>query len=460
MNERAGGKGVVVELLRNAVRPYAWGSRTAIPELLGGPVPAPHPQAELWLGAHPADPSVLMHADGAQTSLLEALRSDPSRHLGTRCAQRWGGRLPFLLKVLAAEEPLSLQAHPSAVQAAEGFAREEGRGVPRDAPERNYVDPSHKPELICALTELQALAGFRDPLRTVEFLEALDVRALEPYRAMLAAEPNADGLRTLFTTWITMPEAAMKAVLPGTLDACVALLRRDGVCGSSHTPPDDFRNDFRAPRGGDFRAPRGGDFRAECRVVLELAETYPGDVGVLAALLLNHVVLASGEAMYLPAGNLHTYLRGTGVEISANSDNVLRGGLTSKHIDVPELLRVLDFSSGALPVQRGEPVGPNETAYRTMAEEFQLTRLEWADGESTPVCLNSRWPQILLCTRGSAQLHSLDGSVTVRRGGSVWLAAEDPDVTLCPGPGPVQLFRALPGLAPLPAHPGPPLGAE
>ena len=162
-----------MELLRNAVRPYAWGSRTAIPELLGGPVPAPHPQAELWLGAHPADPSVLIHGDGAETSLLEALRADPYRHLGPRCVRRWGGQLPFLLKVLAAEEPLSLQAHPSAEQAAEGFAREEGRGVPRDAPERNYVDPSHKPELICALTELQALAGFRDPQRTVELLEAL-----------------------------------------------------------------------------------------------------------------------------------------------------------------------------------------------------------------------------------------------------------------------------------------------
>jgi mannose-6-phosphate isomerase len=445
----AGGKGGVVELLRNAVRPYAWGSRTAIPELLGGPVPAPHPQAELWLGAHPADPSVLMHGDGAETSLLEALRADPYRHLGPRCVQRWGGQLPFLLKVLAAEEPLSLQAHPSAEQAAEGFAREEGRGVPRDAPERNYVDPSHKPELICALTELQALAGFRDPQRTVELLEALDVPALDPYRVMLAAEPNADGLRTLFTTWITMPEPAMKAVLPPTLDGCVALLRRNGVWSSSSTP------------SGDFRAPRGGDFRAECRVILELAETYPGDVGVLAALLLNHVVLASGEAMYLPAGNLHTYLRGTGVEISANSDNVLRGGLTSKHIDVPELLRVLDFSYGALPVQRGEPVGPHETAYRTLAEEFQLTRLEWAHGESTPMCLHSRWPQILLCTQGSARLHSLDGgSVTVRRGGSVWLAADDPEVTVCPGPGPVQLFRALPGLAPLPAHLGPSFGSE
>jgi mannose-6-phosphate isomerase len=418
-----------VELLRNAVRPYAWGSRTAIAELLGGPLPAPHPQAELWLGAHPADPSVLLHADGAQTSLLEALSADPDHHLGTRCAQRWGGRLPFLLKVLAAEEPLSLQAHPSAEQAAEGFAREEARGIPRDAPERNYSDPNHKPELICALTELHALAGFRDPLRTVELLAALDVPALEPYRMMLAAEPNADGLRTLFTTWITMPEPAVKAVLPCTLDACVALLRRDGVCL-------------------DSRPLCGSDFRYECRVVLELAETYPGDVGVLAALLLNHIVLASGEAMYLPAGNLHSYLRGTAVEISANSDNVLRGGLTAKHIDVPELLRVLDFSYGELPVRRGERIGPQETAYRTPAEEFQLNRLEWADGESTPVLLRSSWPQILLCTRGSVELCSRDGGrVMVRRGGSVWLPAADPEITVSPRTGPVQLFRALPGLA-------------
>ncbi len=413
-----------MELLRNAVRPYAWGSRTAIAELLGGPVPAPHPQAELWLGAHPADSSVLLHADGGQTALLEALRADPARHLGTRCAARWGSRLPFLLKVLAAEEPLSLQAHPSAEQAAEGFAREEAQGVPRDAPERNYSDPSHKPELICALTEFHALAGFREPLRTVELLAALDAPPLEPYCLMLAAEPNADGLRTLFTTWITMPEPAVKALLPQILDACVALLRR------------------RDPRGA---SPQG--FRPECRVVLELAEAYPGDVGVLAALLLNDVVLAPGEAMYLPAGNLHSYLRGTGVEISANSDNVLRGGLTAKHMDVPELLRVLDFSSGELPVHRGERLGPHETAYRTPAEEFQLARLDWADGESTPFVLRSPAPQILLCTRGSAELRSRDGArVSLRRGGSVWLAATDPDVAVCPGTGPVQLFRAQPGL--------------
>lgn len=408
-----------MELLRNAVRPYAWGSRTAIAELLGDPVPAPHPQAELWLGAHPADSSVLLHADGRRTALVEALRADPRRHLGSCCAARWGSRLPFLLKVLAAEEPLSLQAHPSAAQAAEGFTREEALGIPRDAPDRNYTDASHKPELICALTELHALAGFRAPERTVELLAELDVPSLEPYRAMLAAEPNADGLRTVFTTWITMPEPGVKALLPQILDACVALLRR-----------------------------HGGHFRNECRVVLELAEAYPGDVGVLAALLLNHVVLASGVALYLPAGNLHSYLRGTAVEISANSDNVLRGGLTAKHIDVPELLRVLDFGYRELMVQSGQRVGPHETAYPTPAEEFQLTRLDWAPGEADPICLRSPCPQILLCTQGSVQLWSPDaGRVTVGRGASVWLAAADPDVTVCPGPGPVQLFRALPGLS-------------
>lgn len=412
-----------MELLGNVVRPYAWGSRTAIAELLGGPVPAPHPQAELWLGAHPADPSVLLHSDGAQTSLLEALHADPDWHLGSRCAAHWGRRLPFLLKVLAAEEPLSLQAHPSAEQAAEGFAREETLGIPRDAPERNYPDPNHKPELICALTEMHVLVGFRNPLCTVQLLAALDTPVLEPYRALLAATPNADGLRTVFTTWITMPQAAAEALIDPTLDACVHLLRQRDPC-------------------------RGTEIRTLVREILALGEAYPGDVGVLAALLLNHVVLAPGEALYLPAGNLHTYLRGTGIEIMANSDNVLRGGLTAKHVDVPELLRVLDFSHGDLRVLHGEPVGPHQVAYRTPAEEFLLTRLDWAAGESRPVLLRSSWPQILLCVRGSVRLCPRAGhSVTLRRGESVWLAAADPDVTVCPDAGPVRLFRALPGLA-------------
>ena len=153
-----------MELLRNAVRPYAWGSRTTIPELLGREVPAPHPEAELWMGAHPGDPSRVVGADGEERSLLELIEGDPQAHLGPECSQRWHNRLPFLLKILAVEEPLSMQAHPSAAQSAEGHAREEAAGIPRDAPNRNYPDPTAKPELVCALTEFHALAGFREPL--------------------------------------------------------------------------------------------------------------------------------------------------------------------------------------------------------------------------------------------------------------------------------------------------------
>lgn len=408
-----------MELLQGAVRPYAWGSRTVIAELLGAPVPAPHPQAELWLGAHPAAPSVLVGAGGGGTSLLAALQEDPERELGPACAARWGRRLPFLLKVLAADEPLSLQAHPSAEQAAEGFAREEARGIPRGAPERNYVDPQHKPELICALTDLHALAGFRDAERTVAMLTALDVPELTPYRKLLAGQPDADGLRALFTTWITLPQPAIDALLPPLLDGAVALLR-------AHGP-----------------------FSAECRTMLQLAEAHPRDVGVLGSTLLNHIVLAPGEALYLPAGKLHTYLHGTGVEIMANSDNVLRGGLTPKHVDVPELLRVLDFGHGELPVLRGEPTGPRETSYGTPAAEFRLSRLDWPAGDRMPHRLEGRWPQILLCTAGSAHLRTDDGRVLpLARGASVWLAAADPDVTVCPGAGPVQLFRATPRTGP------------
>src|SRR5919201_1966520 len=173
--------GGTVELLHNAVRPYAWGSRTAIAELLGRPVPAPHPEAELWMGAHPGDPSKVMGPDGTQQSLLELVEGDPEHQLCSHCVRSWGSRLPFLLKVLAADEALSLQAHPSAEQARQGYEQEEAAGVPRDAPNRNYPDPTAKPELVCALTTFHAMAGFRDPHRTVELLRSLDIPDLAAY---------------------------------------------------------------------------------------------------------------------------------------------------------------------------------------------------------------------------------------------------------------------------------------
>jgi mannose-6-phosphate isomerase len=405
-----------VELLHNAVRPYAWGSRTAIAELLGKPVPAPHPEAELWMGAHPGGPSRLVDADGDERSLLDVLAADPDGQLGPALAERWGGRLPFLLKVLAADEPLSLQAHPSAAQAAEGFAREEAAGIPRDAKNRNYPDPTAKPELICALTEFHALAGFADPERTVRLLRGLDAPGLNHYTELLAGQPDEDGLRALFTTWITLPQQALQQLLPQLLDSCVRLVKERG------------------------------EFDLECRTVLELGEAYPGDAGVLAAALLNRIVLQPGEAIYLPAGNPHAYLRGTGIEILANSDNVLRCGLTPKHVDVPELLRVLDFSYGRMPVQTGDEVAPHDFVYRTPAAEFELSRLEWAS-DTVPVRIDHTGPQVLICIDGAVTLRRDDGvQLPLGRGESAWLAAADPAVDVVPTSLPASVFRATAGV--------------
>ena len=182
-----------MELLENPVRPYAWGSRTVIAELRGEPTPSPHPEAEMWLGAHPGDPSHLVGRDGRRTSLLDAVRSDPEGLLGADRSAKWSGNLPYLLKVLAADEPLSLQAHPSAAQAAEGFARENAAGIPVDAPTRNYRDASHKPELICALTEFHALVGFREVAQTLALLRALDVAELAPHVALLCGSAGRGG---------------------------------------------------------------------------------------------------------------------------------------------------------------------------------------------------------------------------------------------------------------------------
>lgn len=405
--------------LEGAVRSYAWGSRTAIATLCGRDVPSAHPEAELWLGAHPADPARVVDL-GSGMSLLEMLDADPSAHLGAASVERFGPRLPFLLKLLAAEEPLSLQAHPSAEQAAEGFAREEARGVPADSPVRNYRDPNHKPELVVALTRFEALAGFRDAKRTVDLLEALAVPELDPYVGLLAGQPDSDGLRALFTTWITLPQAALSALMPRVLDGCVTYLATDGSASRK--------------------------FVTEVRTALQLAEIYPGDAGVLASLLLNRITLEPGQGLYLPAGNLHAYLHGMGVEIMANSDNVLRGGLTPKHVDVPELLRVLDFGAPGVPILEADEVGGHEWSYRTPAPEFALSRLELDTGDIA--ALDPCGPQILLCTAGAATVACGNGAAEVTQGASVWLSASDPAVTVrgtAPG---TQVYRARLGQVP------------
>ena len=267
--------------------------------------------------------------------------------------------------------------------------------------------------MFCALTEFHALAGFRDPHRTVKLLRAVETRGLAPYVDLLAAQPNGDGLRALFTTWITLPQPALDKLEPELLDSCVAEVR-------AHGP-----------------------FELECRTTLQLGEAYPGDAGVLVSLLLNRIVLAPGEAIFLPAGNLHSYLQGTGVEILANSDNVLRGGLTPKHVDVPELLRVLDFHCGDVPILGGEPDG-HRWVYRTSAREFELSRLELSPAEE--VRFPGGQPRILLCTAGAVGTWSNGASLTLSRGESVWVPASDPSLVLRgTGDAPARAFVATVG---------------
>lgn len=407
-----------VELLRGAIRTYAWGSRTAIAEFTGRPVPTAHPEAELWFGAHPADPARLLTPDG-EVSLLDTLAADPEGQLGPAHA-RFGDTLPFLVKVLAADEPLSLQAHPSTEQAAEGYRREDRLGIPVSSPIRNYRDSSDKPELLVALHPFEALAGFRPAARTVELLQALSVSDLDPFIDLLSDQSDADGLRALFTTWITAPQPDLDVLVPAVLDGAIHYISS----GAS-------------------------EFAAEVKTVLELGERYPGDAGVLAALLLNRISLAPGEAIFLAAGNLHTYLHGVGLEVMANSDNVLRGGLTPKHVDVPELLRVLDFApttEAALrpPTHRDGP----ELAYQTPTEEFAVSALTLDGGylgHEVDAPSPHDGPQILLCTEGSATVHAKSGALTLHRGSAAWVASDDGPIRLV-AQQPARLFRATIGL--------------
>ncbi|AWN27558.1 mannose-6-phosphate isomerase, class I [Streptomyces sp. NEAU-S7GS2] len=363
-----------MDRLANTVRPYAWGSTTALPELLGT-TPTGEPQAEMWMGAHPGAPSRIDRGAGP-VSLAEVIDAAPEAELGADAVRAFGPRLPFLLKLLAAGSPLSLQVHPDRAQAEEGFADEERRGVPIDAGHRNYKDANHKPELIVALTPFDGLCGFRHPDRAADLLEGLGVDDLKPYVDILRATPEEDALREVLT-----------AVLSAEHHAIAGTVERTAVAA-------------------DQLAAKGGPHADAYAAYAVLAHHYPGDPGVLAAMLLNHVRLQPGEALFLGAGIPHAYLSGLGVELMANSDNVLRCGLTPKHVDVPELLKVVRFEAGDAGVLRPEDVD-GEEVYETPIDEFRLSRFSLAPG-AAPHPLASRTPQILLCTAGTVQLHDAD----------------------------------------------------
>jgi mannose-6-phosphate isomerase len=387
--------------LSNGVRFYPWGSRTVIPELLGQPVPADRPHAELWVGAHPDEPSLL--PDGRP--LNEAIAAEPEALLGVRAVERFGARLPFLLKVLAADTPLSLQAHPTAEQAQAGFAAEEVAGVPHEDPTRTFKDPFHKPELLLALTTFEALCGFRPVEESLHCLAKLQVPDLKPTIAALAR----GGLQAAIPQLIALSGKRRTALVSAVAEAA-------GRFVAAHDP--EFINTY--------------------RWAAALAETYPGDAGVVISLMCNHLKLSPGEAVFLPAGNLHAYLSGAGVEVMASSDNVLRGGLTAKHVDLAALIEVLDFSDGKVPVLH--PVlGPGGLRYPVPVEEFDLTRCQLDTQLGT---LTTSGPQVVLCTEGSAVLTSVDGEVTLAKGESVFVPAGAP----VSARGPAILYRATTNL--------------
>ena len=367
-----------MDLLDGPIRPYAWGSHTAIARIQGRSAPSEGPEAELWLGAHPDSPSVVR----GKGPLDGAIQADPAGVLGPAVVERFGVRLPFLMKLLAAAQPLSLQAHPDPVQAEQGYAAEEAAGVARDAPGRNYKDRYHKPEILVAVEEFDALCGFRDPVVSADVLAALGVPALKSTVDALGQPDPGTALRDAVSGLMRLPDEDRAALV----DAVVAAARSSGG----------------AP------------------LAVELADRYPGDIGVVVALLLNRVRLAPGQAVWMPAGNLHAYLYGTGVEVMAASDNVLRGGLTPKHVDVPELLRVLRFEVLADPVVPPEPAGPGLVTWPVPAAEFSVYRAE-PDGRT--VELPGSGPRILLCVAGEVRADDGVSTVTLNGGQAAFAPA-------------------------------------
>jgi mannose-6-phosphate isomerase len=370
--------------------------------LLGLPSPADEPYAELWMGAHPDAPSVL--ADG--TGLDAAITADPDRLLGPVVHERFGPRLPFLMKVLAADRPLSLQAHPTTAQAEAGFAAEEAAGVPNIDPTRTFKDPFHKPEILCAITPVEALCGFRPVEESLHCLAKLQLPELKPTIAALA-------------------RGGLRAVIPQLL--ALSARRRESLVRAV------------AVKAAGFVAAHDPEFINTYRWAATLADTYPADPGVVISLMCNHLRLAPGEAVFLPAGNLHAYLCGAGVEVMASSDNVLRGGLTNKHVDLAALIEVLDFTDGKVPVLR--PVlGPGGLRYPVPVEDFDLTRVQV---DTAPGVLTTSGPQVVMCAEGTGVLAGADGEIELQRGQSAFVPAGQPVTAR----GPAVLYRATTSLA-------------
>ncbi|HRY53551.1 MAG TPA: mannose-6-phosphate isomerase, class I [Spirochaetia bacterium] len=383
--------------LDNPVQRYAWGSRDGIASALGVPNPGGGPFAELWMGAHPSAPSQV-EAEGRKLGLDELIAADPEACLGSVCVERFGRELPFLFKALSAGSPLSIQAHPGKRKAELGFERENLSGIPVDAPERNYRDPNHKPEASVALTRLELLCGFRPIAEIIENVRALGSGRYSHAFDRLERNPGRAELSVLFYGIVSAEEGIRHETLEHARRDVEELLASGGV------PPG---------REGAFRW------------VLRLMELFPGDIGALAPLVLNLVEVETGQSVAIAPGELHAYLSGTCLELMANSDNVIRGALTGKHVDLPELVSVLSFNPERVRPVGPEPASGGEECYPLFVPDFQISRITLRPGE--PWERRGSGPEILLCAQGEAEIAGGapgSGGLRLARGESAFAAAD------------------------------------
>ncbi|TVQ28063.1 MAG: mannose-6-phosphate isomerase, class I [Spirochaetaceae bacterium] len=384
----------------NTVQRYAWGSRDALTRLYGFSNPRRDPMAELWMGAHDKAPSKLV-VDGVARPLGDHIAADSDAVLGRAASIDTGSSaatLPYLFKILCAGEPLSIQVHPSRDLAASGYAAEQERGTPIDAPDRNYRDANHKPELICAITPFWGLRGFR-PIDSIGKDFAADEFA--DCDVDIAAPRDEADLRRFLTSVLTLDDDQRREVIA----AAIALAESRW-------------------RAGADEPPAVGDESARFYWIQRIADVYPGDPGILSPLFLNVFSLRPGQATYQPAGVLHAYLGGVGAELMACSDNVLRGGMTVKHVDVAELERAVSFRSEEPVVMDGEPVElvPGFVRYPTPFAEFELWRGTIAGSVTVPGGV----PQIVFCHDGSARLRAGGAVVELAPGESAFADAAAP----------------------------------
>jgi mannose-6-phosphate isomerase len=410
------------------------------------------------MGAHPSAPSGV-ERNGHRSTLDAVIAADPAGELGEDCARRFGGRLPFLLKVLAASKSLSIQVHPSRAQAEAGYRYESLRGLAPGDKRRNYVDDWPKPEILCALTRFEVLVGMRNPADAARLLRTLSVPALAPLAAELdeaAALDKAAGtvthdagetgvidltvvvgdhsrkaLASLLARILGWPEDGRQQLIDDVVAACERIIADDDALRAADATA--------AARLTRDRGSKGGPYSGACAAITRIAADHPGDLGIVASLLLQYAVLEPGQAVFLPAGGLHAYLRGTGIELLANSDNVVRAGLTSKHIDIPELLKLTDPAVD-VPFVAPRDLGNGISVYDSPAPEFRLYR---ASAGTSEVALPGDGPRLVLCAEGTLFLRDAAGAtLKVGRGESCFLSAADQAVT---ARGPAEAFIATVG---------------